>query len=148
MPDCIWKILSLDISPELNALANVVRSVTFAVTLQEGDVSATYTRQITLPEPAPETPFTAFDELSEDQVILWVRNSLTAEDLDFIEDFLVDRLRAAQEIAATQPVVPPWTIIEQPTPPPPEQPEAPPPENPEQPTPEDPEQPVVQPWNE
>jgi hypothetical protein len=76
-----WEILKLIVAPSMNSFSNVVTKVNWRYQASESGYFADryFVTEISAPEEG--NPFTLFDELTDDQVFVWVSNNENIEDL-------------------------------------------------------------------
>lgn len=98
----IWNVIQMDAYPEKDGLTDVVFMAHWTLSGTDGTYTgyAYGTANITLNE---EGTYTPYDELTQEQVVGWVKNSLGEEGVTVTED------NVAQQIAdqANPPVVTP-----------------------------------------
>jgi hypothetical protein len=70
-----WHVTSMNVFPELEGKENVVVEVKFCVSGTDGENSITKSASQTI-ELTEEQSFTPFENLTESQVILWVKDAL------------------------------------------------------------------------
>lgn len=80
-----WKIDALECYPEKNDMKDVVFTAHWRVNGTDGDFSGSAYGSVALQAPDPGSPFAPFDELTQDQVVGWVRGELGAEQVEIIE---------------------------------------------------------------
>jgi hypothetical protein len=85
-----WNIKSIN-AEDISDKKDVVTSVQFIVSCIDGDKTseAHGNAQFTYQE---GNPFILFSDLTEDEVISWVKNSLTSDEIKFYEETAKNRL--------------------------------------------------------
>ena len=102
-----WKVENLLAMPTLNNLQDVVVSVAFSLTATEDEFSAT--RGDTVNLTYSDGPFTEFVNLTEAQVLEWVKASIEAEKQRAIEMSLKRQINMLKNPPVTpQPKPLPW----------------------------------------
>jgi hypothetical protein len=80
-----WKILSLEVTPQENSLVNVVKGVNYKiVAVSEDNLTSEVLLWATLNSPTES--FTSYEELTEEQIISWIKNYLLSFDVEMIGD--------------------------------------------------------------
>ena len=98
----IWAITNLQYYLEKDGRQNVVRRVDFKCT--QSDVStgiSTQFESFTLPPIDNLATFTEYENLTEEQVISWVKEQLTDYTVNLIEQDLLDELNRKVSLGAT-----------------------------------------------
>lgn len=84
--EILWKIDNLEVKPQIDGFQNVVWTVHWRVFAKEGDVSASIYGSSTLTfDPTTATDFVNYDDLTENQVIDWVKTSMGPESVQSVE---------------------------------------------------------------
>lgn len=108
-----WSVNFMTSYPEVGPYKDVVFQVNYSCTASDGTYSMGYVNVCDVMLD-PAIPFTPYDELTQDQVVGWVKNSLGENEVNYIQN------QAAQQLALryyTPAVLPnPWdaTLTDQP----------------------------------
>jgi hypothetical protein len=70
-----WKIVQLDCLPDANGLLHVIQDVHWRLEGTDGTYSSYVYGSVALSQPHPDD-FILYDDLTEDQIINWVINSI------------------------------------------------------------------------
>lgn len=100
-----WKVSQLDCYPEFEGNADIVFTVHWSVSAQDGEFSGySYGSQaLTLD---PEAAFTPFADLTEAQVIGWVHNAMGEEQVAAVEAGLATQIENAKNPPVVNPPLP------------------------------------------
>lgn len=79
-----WKVTDLLVKPQVDGFTNVVYIVNWLVTDTDGVNEVRKGGKTEVPLPAGDT-FIPYDQLTENQVINWVKNVLGSEEVSSIE---------------------------------------------------------------
>ena len=103
-----WHIhrLTCVTTPTLNNVVIEANWSLFGLVEGKTDISATEFGIETLPEYDPVNPFVPYDQLTETQVIDWVKASLGADKITQLEAKIDKRIQAQMKPAASPPL--PW----------------------------------------
>ena len=85
-----WTISSLDTAPSLDSLTDVVRVIHWRYQAVDGDYQAETYSTYACGEPSP-TDFTAYPDLTEQDVIDWLESGL---DVDSMKESLANQIEA------------------------------------------------------
>lgn len=85
-----WKIEAMDVRPVLDAYENVVITAYWRANGTDGDYSASVCGTITLEEPG--VPFVEYENLTEAQVIGWVKDAMGEDQVEAHEAGLAQRI--------------------------------------------------------
>lgn len=100
-----WAINELFSYPQAEGLQDVVFGAAYTLSGADGDYSASQGGQV--PFPAPEAGFTPYNELTEDQVVDWVKSSLGADAVSALESQIAQMIN--EQINPTVVINPlPW----------------------------------------
>jgi hypothetical protein len=75
-----YKILAIKKRAQLNEFKDVISHVTYQVTAKKYDIEVVYTGECALS--LPENTITPFNDLTEENVILWILGVINVEKLD------------------------------------------------------------------
>lgn len=100
-----WKIAGLEAYPLAEGQTDVVFTIHWRAELSKDDKSASNYGSTGVKYVAGE-PFTAFADLTEDQVIGWAKESLGEEKVSSIEAGLVSQLELLLNPVSVTPVLP------------------------------------------
>lgn len=106
MPTTItWEIDALDAYPQHDGKQNVVSTAHWRVNGSDGDYTASVygSTGLTYDDSAPFTPF---DNLTKDQVIVWVRNTLGSDAVNNIEDSVSAQIEEQKSPSVVKPHLP------------------------------------------
>ena len=102
-----WGIVQLDVYPEKDGLTDVVFTVHWNLTGDDGEGHTDYAYGSVGVTLDPETPYTPFAELTEAQVVGWVQEALGAEQVASLEASVANQIE--QQINPTVVTPPlPW----------------------------------------
>lgn len=103
----VWQIQALETAPNENGKSDVVKIVHWTVDLFEDGDSVNFYGTVEL-DP-PKRTFTAFNDLTEEQVIKWIKAKL---DLTEIETILMDKM-AIKKNPPIEKKTPPWNVAKE-----------------------------------
>lgn len=110
-----WGFPAFDVTYSVGELQNVVSTVHWTLTATEGTYTASTYGSLGVDEPAPEQ-FVAYEELTEEEVIQWVTDTMGEEQVQSMEDRLASQIKSQKEpVSGT--MTPPWNnvpVLEQP----------------------------------
>lgn len=81
MTTYVWKIAQLDTAPSLDGLTNVVKTAHYTVDAIDGDYQVGAYGSVGFSDPDPAT-FKPYDELTEAEVIEWVKGKLDVAEVE------------------------------------------------------------------
>lgn len=108
--EILWKVDNLEVKPEIDSFQNVVWTVHWRVFAKEGDVTSSVygSRNLTF-DPTTATNFINYDNLTQSQVIDWVKTSMGSDEVENIESAAVSELnRVLNPPIVTKPL--PWNV--------------------------------------
>jgi len=86
-----WAVIQMDAYPERDGKTDVVFTVHWTLTGSEaGFMGTAYGAQGVTVD--PDAPFTAYDGLTQDQVVGWVKNALGAEHVTALEASVANQI--------------------------------------------------------
>jgi len=104
-----WAITNLQYYLQKDGYQNVVRRVDFTCTQVDADSGmSTQIASFILPPIDNLSNFTEYENLTEDQVVLWVKDQLTEHTVTQMEQELLDELNRKVSLGATATGVP-WS---------------------------------------
>jgi hypothetical protein len=92
-----WEVISVSIQNEVNKLKNVIAEVTWTLTADDGNdhsASRTQSNNIALD---PNTDFIPFDLLTHDEVIGWVKDLFSPDQIELFETELQNQINVQIE---------------------------------------------------
>ena len=98
-----WSILQLECAPSLDGMTNVVKFVSWRLYGTDGTYSAVKQGKLEVGSPAPSN-FTPYNDLTQNQVIEWVKETLGQQTID---NMIADINTQLQEMANPSIVTPP-----------------------------------------
>lgn len=103
-----WAVAQMDAYPELNGETDVVFTVHWTLTATDGaGVTSIYGAAYV--QVAPDAPFTPYPDLTQDQVIGWVKTSLGDEQIAAYEANVTKQLADLINPPVITPALP-WSI--------------------------------------
>lgn len=103
-----WKIDSLEIKPQIESFQDVIYTAHWRVYARDGDVVTSVYGSVTFPFDSSSTNFIPYEELSEETVIKWVKNTMGIDQVESIENNAVYNLQQLMEPpTVTKPL--PWS---------------------------------------
>lgn len=97
----IFKIISIKSLNKVNEYNQVASHINYEVTAIDNDISVLYQGMVSLP--LPTDSFTEFSDLTEDQVIHWVKNTINQEKLNELLEKLINRKKYGEPMESTLP---------------------------------------------
>jgi hypothetical protein len=105
-----WKITSLLMAPSLDGLTDVVTRVKFDYTGTEDEYTATFNGVVPVGTPSPDN-FTPLADLTEDEVIEWVKANHPTEHMDSVIEKSIANQKTPKDVPAPLPWAPPTEEI-------------------------------------
>lgn len=108
MTTITWQIAQVDCVPQENAHTNVVRTVHWRVLATEDNYNASIPGITTLNPPTDG--FVEFDNLTEAQIVTWIKNTLGTEQVTALEDSLTRMIENQKNPPIVTPQLP-WVPV-------------------------------------
>jgi len=105
-----WGIVQLDAYPEKDGLTDVVFTVHWNLTGDDGEGHTGYAYGSVGVTLDPETPYTPFAELTKDQVVGWVQKALGAEQVASLEASVASQIELQINPTVVTPPLP-WAVL-------------------------------------
>lgn len=106
MPEYHWEILSLYATPHENGMFNVVKKIMWRFQVTDDQYYGDTYEQTDLQSPLPNK-FIAYDDLSEETIIQWIKEQRNYEDL---VNLVTTRLEQNKQPILTE-LEPPWSVL-------------------------------------
>lgn len=84
----VWTILKMVTLPDVNGKIDFVWAVVWQCIVTNNGVSANTTGSITIDPESPSVNYTPYSDLTEDQVVGWVKDALGADTVAKVESTL------------------------------------------------------------